>query len=270
LTNSYYCDIYQTNPFALKLKGLSCTHVSILGVKLKMLNQAILNSIANTKGFFTKEEIRLPETICIFPDGNGRFAKSTNQTIQEGYEAGIQNLFAIIRILTLLEAKQIFIMLFTQQNYETRKVDMDNLCKEIVEKLFSSIDYFEDNNISIRFAGDRSIFTPEHLNLIANLENVLADKPIKICLGVNYSAKQDITKAGGDFRAIEFPYSVDMTIRTGSQPNGLNIPPMASMANSDRNRIYFVTEPWPNFTIRQLLLLYTNYQNSALSSEDLF
>jgi undecaprenyl pyrophosphate synthase len=235
-----------------------------------MLNQAILRSVANTKGFFNKDFIGLPETICIYPDGNGRFAKSTNQTIQEGYEAGIQNLFEIVTILTLLEAKQIFIMLFTQQNYETRKVDMDNLCIAIVDKLCSRIDYFDDNDISIRFAGNRSIFTPEHLSLIANLENTLADKPIKVCLGVNYCARQDIAEVGGDFRDIAFPYSVDMTIRTGSKPNGLNIPPMASMINSDKNRIYFVTEPWPNFTIRQLLLLYTNYQNSVLSSEDLF
>jgi undecaprenyl pyrophosphate synthase len=216
---------------------------------LKLTIQQIIQS-------FTIANIEFPQTVCLFPDGNSRFAVQKNMSLSSGYNEGIQNLFIIVKLLTLLKVKNIFILLFTSENLKKRPDEMKKLAEQIGDNLVDNFSYFYDNNLALDFAGDITIFSKEQQRTFKLMLSTSSDCDINVCLGINYSAESEIKMADGDLTVLPFSHPIDLLIRTG---NNTNIPPVSAIMLSGQNRFFSKSCLWPQFTETDLLQIYSEY-----------
>ncbi len=173
----------------------------------------------------------LPTHIAIIMDGNGRWAKKRSLPRTAGHAAGSKNFKDIARYCNKIGLKYLTVYAFSTENWKRPKEEVDNIMK-IFKDYLEDAKNFKDENIMVRFIGDRSVLDPDIIRLMKEAEDASADATgLKLNIAINYGGRDEIVHAVKDI--VKSGISADdITEQTISE------------------RLYTAGQPDPDFIIR--------------------
>ncbi|MEE0265190.1 MAG: isoprenyl transferase [Acutalibacteraceae bacterium] len=144
----------------------------------------------------TLSDIQLPEHIGIIMDGNGRWAKQRNLPRSAGHTAGAKNFRTITKYCSNIGIKYLTVYAFSTENWKRPADEVNALMKLFKSYLEEAISDFKDEDIVVKFIGDKSAFSPELQKLIDENERMSANRTgMVLNIAMNYGSRDEILQA---------------------------------------------------------------------------
>lgn len=144
----------------------------------------------------TLDSIILPEHIGIIMDGNGRWAKKRNLPRSAGHTAGAKNFRTITRYCSRIGIKHLTVYAFSTENWKRPADEVNALMGLFKSYLEEAIRDFKDEDIVVRFIGDKSAFSKELQELIDENERMSAQRTgMVLNIAMNYGSRDEIVRA---------------------------------------------------------------------------
>ena len=208
----------------------------------------------------------LPGHIAIVMDGNGRWAKKRNRPRSMGHQAGVKALRASIEHCARLGIGTLTVFAFSSENWSRPAGEISRLMDLFLRALDKEAGELHQNNICLRFIGDKSAFKSTLQTKMSEAEALTAGNTrMVVNIAVNYGGRWDITQAvqrvavnitegklsPGDideqlftgFLALSGSPDPDLFIRTGGEMRISNF----LLWQSAYAEFYFTPVLWPDF-----------------------
>lgn len=147
---------------------------------------------------FKKKKIAervLPTHIAIIMDGNGRWAKKRSLPRTAGHVAGSKNFKDIARYCNKIGLKYLTVYAFSTENWKRPKEEVDNIMK-IFKEYLEDAKNFKDENIKVRFIGERSVLSEDIQRLMKESEDASRDATgLQLNIAINYGGRDEIVHA---------------------------------------------------------------------------
>jgi undecaprenyl diphosphate synthase len=231
------------------------------------MNNEILNS-------------NLPNHIAIIMDGNGRWAKKIGKQRIFGHENGAKSVKECISGALDLGIKNLTLYVFSMENWERPKFEVNALMKLLVSSLENEFDSLNKNNIKITAIGDTNSLTS---NTRKKLNEVISktskNNKLNLNLAISYGSRQELVNA---IKIISYKVknniiseekideniinehlytrnlpSVDLLIRTGGESRVSNFL-LWQIAYAE---LFFTDILWPDFRKEDFFNAIVDYQN---------
>lgn len=142
------------------------------------------------------ENVILPEHVGIIMDGNGRWAKRRGLPRSAGHRAGAKNFRTITKHCSNIGIKYLTVYAFSTENWSRPEGEVNALMDLFKSYLEEAIRDFKDEDIVVRFIGDKSAFSPELQQLIQENEECSKDRSgMVLNIAMNYGGRDEIVKA---------------------------------------------------------------------------
>ncbi len=224
----------------------------------------------------------LPQHLAIIMDGNGRWAARQGQPRGLGHRAGRKALRAVVEHVSNIGISVLTVFAFSSENWQRPATEVQLLLELFKRALSREIKELHENNICVRFIGDRSRFSEKLQLKMSNAELLTANNTsLQLNIAVNYGGRWDITQAArelaqqvaaGDLLADNIDEDMftnalslsdcpppDLLIRTGGEKRVSNFL-LWQLAYCE---IYFCDILWPDFCAENIdtaLLEYSRRQ----------
>lgn len=154
------------------------------------------NKQQNSDNKITLKDIQLPEHIGIIMDGNGRWAKQRNLPRSAGHTAGAKNFRTITKYCSNIGIKHLTVYAFSTENWKRPADEVNALMKLFKSYLEEAISDFKDEDIVVKFIGDKTAFSPELQQLIDENEKMSAHRTgMVLNIAMNYGSRDEIIRA---------------------------------------------------------------------------
>ena len=141
-------------------------------------------------------ELYMPRHVGIIMDGNGRWAKKRGLPRQIGHTYGAQTFKNIARYISKQGVKVLTLYAFSTENWKRPAEEVNAIMKIFHQYLVDSLTDFRDDDIKVVFIGDRSVFSPELIDLINESEEVAKNrKGMLLNIAMNYGGRDEIVRA---------------------------------------------------------------------------
>lgn len=138
----------------------------------------------------------LPVHLGIIMDGNGRWAKKRALPRSAGHRAGAGTFRTITRYCSNIGIRYLTVYAFSTENWKRPQEEVGALMKLFEEYLREAISDFKNDDIVVRFIGDKSAFSPTLQELIAETEASSKDRTGMILnIAMNYGSRDEIIMA---------------------------------------------------------------------------
>ena len=138
----------------------------------------------------------LPVHVGIIMDGNGRWAKKRGLPRKAGHVEGAKTFRTIVRYCSEVGIKYLTVYAFSTENWKRPSDEVSALMKLFKSYLEEAITDFRDDNIVIRFIGDKSGFSPELQKLMDDNEECARDRSgMVLNSAMNYGSRDEIVRA---------------------------------------------------------------------------
>lgn len=138
---------------------------------------------------------QVPVHVGVIMDGNGRWAKKRGLPRKLGHREGVKVFRSITRRAKTLGIKYITFYAFSTENWKRPKDEVDAIM-DLFEKNLDEVKDFIDEEIRVRFIGDRSALSPtlqaKMLNTEKSSEHFTGTTMI---LAINYGGQDEICRA---------------------------------------------------------------------------
>lgn len=152
-------------------------------------------SVIMAKSVTIPELTDVPVHVGVIMDGNGRWAKKRGLPRKFGHREGVKVFRSITRRAKALGIKYITFYAFSTENWKRPKDEVDAIM-ELFEKNLDEVKDFIDEEIRVRFIGDRSALSPtlqaKMLNTEKSSEHFTSTTMI---LAINYGGQDEICRA---------------------------------------------------------------------------
>jgi undecaprenyl diphosphate synthase len=139
---------------------------------------------------------RLPRHIAIVMDGNGRWAKQRRLPRHAGHQAGVETVRQVIELCAEQQISVLSLFAFSSENWQRPKQEVSLLMDLFVTALRRDVNELHQNNIRIRFIGDRQAFSESLQQLIHQSEQLTqANTGLTLVIAANYGGHWDIVEA---------------------------------------------------------------------------
>lgn len=208
----------------------------------------------------------VPYHMAIIMDGNNRWARKRGLPGKEGHRAGEEAVQKIIRHGARRGIKVMTLFAFSSENWRRPEQEVNDLMVLFLQALSQRVDELEENNVCLRFIGDRTAFSDELQKGMKDAEAQTATNNLMTLLvAINYGGQWDILQAarqlaeeisagklaaneldGNRFQSrlatSDFP-PPDLLIRTGGECRLSNF----MLWQAAYSELYFSSELWPDF-----------------------
>lgn len=143
----------------------------------------VLRKIQRNLGVDALNNLRLPNSILIIPDGNGRWAKKEGLGTDKGHEAGGKAIGELLEHFLNLNTKIIGIWGFSEDNWKRDREEIDNIMSVISHTVETNLDKLKKNKVKFLFLGNTENIGsnyPEVLSLLEQAERETSDNGDKI------------------------------------------------------------------------------------------
>ena len=231
------------------------------------MNNEILNS-------------NLPNHIAIIMDGNGRWAKKIGKQRIFGHENGAKSVKECISGALDLGIKNLTLYVFSMENWERPKFEVNALMKLLVSSLENEFDSLNKNNIKITAIGDiNSLTSNTRKKLNEVISKTSKNNKLNLNLAISYGSRQELVNA---IKIISYKVknniiseekidqniinehlytrnlpSVDLLIRTGGESRVSNFL-LWQIAYAE---LFFTDILWPDFRKKDFFNAIVDYQN---------
>lgn len=134
--------------------------------------------------------------IAIILDGNGRWAKQQGKPRTFGHAAGAKNLENICRAAYKNGISYLTVYAFSTENWKRSKSEVETLMSLFCDYLKKCIKLSEENNMRVKFIGDRKGLSDTIQKLILDLEKHSENYTgLTLTVAVNYGGRDEIVRA---------------------------------------------------------------------------
>ena len=142
------------------------------------------------------EKAPVPQHVCIIMDGNGRWAKKRLMPRTFGHRKGVEITRKSIRFFAAAGVRDLTLFAFSSENWNRPEDEVSTLMELFMHSLKDNSAELNDNNIRIRFIGDRAAFSQALQDQIAESEALTADNQLmNLNIAANYGGQWDILNA---------------------------------------------------------------------------
>lgn len=134
----------------------------------------------------------LPLHIGVIMDGNGRWAKKRGLPRKMGHRAGAEAFKTIARYANKRGIRFMTMYVFSTENWKRPPDEVASIV-ELLRNYLNEIDRYKEDNIRIRFIGDRSAFDEDIRQKMERAEkNSLHNTGMTLNLAINYGGRDEI------------------------------------------------------------------------------
>src|SRR3990167_755415 len=143
-----------------------------------------------------QDQPNLPQHIAIVMDGNGRWAKKRFLPRVFGHRAGVEAVRRVVKYCASKQIKVLSIFAFSSENWRRPEQEVGYLMNLFLTGLEREIQLLHENNVRVRFIGNRANFDEKLIAKIAEAE----EKPrhntgLTFLIAVDYGGQWDICEA---------------------------------------------------------------------------
>ncbi len=143
----------------------------------------------------TKENNKL-EHLAIIMDGNGRWAARHGLPRSMGPRKGAEVGKAITRAAGELGIKYLTLYAFSTENWNRSEDEVKTLMGLLRDYLQSDLKEVQQNNVRIRFIGEREMLDADIVRKMAEIEaDTLRNTGMTLCIALSYGSRQEIVNA---------------------------------------------------------------------------
>ena len=140
--------------------------------------------------------IGLPKHIAIIMDGNGRWAKQKKLPRVAGHRAGVKALKKTVQLCAQGKINSLTVYAFSSENWRRPKQEVSLLMDLFMTSLNQEIKALNDNDIRIRFIGEKDAFPEKLQQCIFEAEQLTANnQSLNFNIAANYGGRWDICNA---------------------------------------------------------------------------
>ena len=228
---------------------------------------------------------RIPASIAIIMDGNGRWAKKRLLPRVAGHNAGMLAMKEIIKTSSTLGVKYLTVYAFSTENWKRTEEEVSGIFKLLVRYVDSELEELNENNVKVRILGDYSVIPEAAKERIEkSLKTTENNTGLQFNIALNYGSRAEIVRAmnriNQDIRESKLDRDTEITeellsryLYTGDEND--NIPdPDLIIRTSGKERLSnfllwqsaysefaFTDVLWPDFTPEEYKRLIEEYQN---------
>ena len=212
--------------------------------------------------------------VAIIMDGNGRWAKKKNKPRKFGHLQGTKNIKKLIPFFIKKKIPYLTLFAFGLDNWKRPKEETSYLFYLFQDFLDKNLNFLLDNNVKIKFIGEKKKLTKNIINSIKKVEKFTKNKKdLTLIVAFNYGAKQELINS---FRAIVknkkqnkitekiikqnlYTHNIpdpDILIRTGDQLRISNF----LLWQISYAEIFFISKLWPEFNINDLNKIFLKFK----------
>ena len=137
-------------------------------------------------------DLNIPVHVGIIMDGNGRWAKKRGLPRKIGHRQGAQNFRTITKYAKQVGIKYLTFYAFSTENWRRPHEEVDALM-DLFEKYLDEVKDFIEENIRIRFIGDRTKLRPSLQDKMLDVEQTSKDfDSMTLLLAINYGGRDEI------------------------------------------------------------------------------
>ena len=228
---------------------------------------------------------RIPASIAIIMDGNGRWAKKRFLPRVAGHNAGMLAMKEIIKTSSTLGVKHLTVYAFSTENWKRSDQEVSGIFKLLVKYVDSELEELNANNVRVRILGDYSVIPEEARNRIEkSLAATASNTGLQFNIALNYGSRAEIVRAvnriNEDIREGVLGEDTEITeellsryLYTGDE-NGNILDPDLIIRTSGEERLsnfllwqsaysefVFTDVLWPDFTPEEFKKTIEVYQN---------
>lgn len=143
----------------------------------------------------TKENNKL-EHLAIIMDGNGRWAARRGLPRSMGHRKGAEVVKEITRAARELGIKYLTLYAFSTENWNRSEDEVKTLMGLLRDYLQSDLKEVQQNNVRIRFIGEREMLDADIVRKMAEIEaDTLRNTGMTLCIALSYGSRQEIVNA---------------------------------------------------------------------------
>ena len=142
-----------------------------------------------------KESTR-PEHVAIIMDGNGRWAQMRGRPRLFGHAAGARRVKEIVRACPDLGVRYLTIFAFSTENWKRTQTEVAGLMRLFKLYIRREAQALFEENVRVRFIGDRVRLEPALVDLMDGLELMTAgNSGTNLTIALNYGGRDEVTRA---------------------------------------------------------------------------
>lgn len=202
------------------------------------------------------EESSAARYIAIITDGNGRWARANGLPVNEGHNAGADNVKARLRDAAEFGVKELTVYSFSTENWSRPPEEVQGLMEMFARRISSETPELHKEGVRMRFIGRREGINPKlqgHMRAAEELTE--ANTRITLFVAFNYGGRAEILDAarafqgGGEEEFRQHLYAPEMhdpdiIIRTSGERRLSNY----LLWQSAYSELIFRDELWPEFS----------------------
>ena len=203
----------------------------------------------------------VPKHIAIIMDGNGRWAKKRFMPRVAGHVKGVKRVKEIVEYCSNLGVKYLTLFAFGRENWKRPEEEVSFLMKLLSEQISNEFYKLHENNVHIRFIGDKTRLSTNIRSQMEDIENLtVSNTGLNLNIAIDYSGTYDIVQAVNKIIATKPDSSLteedfskylllypdpnpDLLIRTSGESRLSNFL-LWQVAYSE---CYFTSKLWPDF-----------------------
>jgi len=208
----------------------------------------------------------VPRHVAIIMDGNNRWARQRGLPGPAGHRAGVEAVRGVMRACREYGVEVLTLFAFSSENWGRPLPEVRALLALLSRYLRTEVKKLDDDNVRLRFIGERSRFSPRLQRLMSHAEAATADNTAAtVVIAVDYGGRWDLARAArrvaercaageleaggvteetlrGELSLAEFP-EPDLCIRTGGDARISNF----LLWDFAYTELYFTAALWPDF-----------------------
>lgn len=217
--------------------------------------------------------------IAVIMDGNGRWATKRGQPRTAGHKKGAEVVVNIAKAAKELGVKCLTLYAFSTENWKRSPEEVGALMQLLRQYLDKNFKELEQNDVKIRFIGERHMLDADIVEKMERLEqNTAKNQSLVLQIALSYGSRQEIVNAAkklaehvknGDMLLKDIDEQAfsdalytagipdpDLLIRTSGEQRISNYL-LWQIAYSE---LFFTKTLWPDFTKEELKSIIENYQ----------
>ena len=139
------------------------------------------------------DQNRIPSSVAIIMDGNGRWAKKRNMPRVMGHNAGMKAMKEIVRHSAELGIKYLTVYAFSTENWKRSEEEVSGIFKLLVKYVDTELAELEEANVKVNILGDCSVMSDivkDRLNKA--LEGTKNNTGMEFNIALNYGSRAEI------------------------------------------------------------------------------
>jgi undecaprenyl diphosphate synthase len=142
------------------------------------------------------KDASVPRHVAIIMDGNGRWAQLRGRPRLFGHAAGARRVKEIVRACPDLCVKYLTIFACSTENWKRTQTEVAGLMRLFKRYIRREAQSLFDENVRVRFIGDRVRLEPALVDLMDGLELMTAaNTGTNLTIALNYGGRDEVTRA---------------------------------------------------------------------------